>query len=170
MFLSVALATITILAADTVLRVIEEWQALAQITNPDDSKQTLKQISKALVAARTDDKRVLLQFGSRSCTWCQLLHNLFDNDESIAGELKKDYVVIMVDVSDENNKRVDERYGHPIRDGIPVSVFLDSNGKQLLTTNIAFADSQALSNGIARVDPSQVLAFLKKLSHKDVSK
>ena len=166
-FLFLALAIITILAAVLVRGVIEETQALAGVTiRKDDSTQTLKQISKSLTIAKEDNKRVLLQFGAVGCTWCQLLHNLFENDERIAAELKRDYVVVMVDVSDENNKRVNDKYGDPYHNGVPFTVILDSDGRQLLMQNIAFADKEALSHQIARVVPEKVLDILMKWAPK----
>jgi thiol:disulfide interchange protein len=162
-----ALAALTIIASALVWRFSLDSQYLAEavaVAPPhiDESTNTLKQISDALVIAKRDNKRVLLQFGSRGCTWCHLLHNLFEKDERITAELKSDYVVVMVDVSDGNNKGVDDRYGNPIRGGLPVTVFLDSDGKQLLTKNIAFADKDALSHGTARVVPDKVLDILKE--------
>ena len=169
-FSLVALAIITVLAAGLVWRLIEDSRALTEAqASPkhiDESAQTLKQISDSLIVAKRDDKRVLLQFGSRGCTWCHLLHNLYEKDERIAEELKRDYVVVMVDVSDENNKGVDDKYGTPRHNSLPFTVILDSDGKQLLDGNIAFADEDALSHGIARVVPEKVLDLLKKWAPK----
>ena len=136
----------------------------------DDSAQTFAQISDALTVAKKDHKQVLLQFGGHGCTWCHLLETLFKTDQRIAGELEKDFVVVLVDVSSNenngNNKGVRDKYGNPDRDGVPVTVFLDSDGKQLLAENIAFADKEAQKHKIARVDPDKVLAFLKKVAGK----
>jgi hypothetical protein len=72
----------------------------------------------------------------------------------------------MVDVSDGNNKSVDDKYGTPRHNSLPFTVILDSDGKQLLTQNIAFADEDALSHGTARVAPDKVLDILKKWAPK----
>jgi thiol:disulfide interchange protein len=132
----------------------------------DDSTNTLKQISDSLVIAKKDNKRVLLQFGARWCTWCNLLHKLFEADDRIRDELNRDYIVVVVDVTDENNSLVNEKYGKPIRFGLPITVILDSGGKELMTQNIAFADEGTLS---ARIDPNKVLAFLKKWSQEQMT-
>ncbi|HZV34498.1 MAG TPA: thioredoxin family protein [Verrucomicrobiae bacterium] len=161
-FQYVALATVSMVAAALVFRVAEEAQLLADVNKPkDDSKQTLKQISKALSIAKRDNKRVLLQFGARSCTWCQLLDNSFENNPMIAEELKRDYLVVMVDVSGGNNQKICENYHTP--DSLPFTVILDPEGKQLLRQNIAFADEDALRHGVARLAPEKVLGVLKKL-------
>jgi thioredoxin-related protein len=170
-FSVVVLAALTIFAAALVWQFAMDSQYLIQTeaaTPPhiDESTQTLKQISDSLLVAKRDDKRVLLEFGSRGCSWCHLLHNLFEKDERIAAELKSDYVVVIVDVSDGNNKTVDEKYGTPRHNSLPFTVILDSDGKPLLTRNIAFADEDALSHGTARVDPDKVLDILKKWAHK----
>src|ERR1039457_310283 len=167
-----ALAVLTSSAAGLVWRAAIDSQSLAEATivatppHIDQSSDTLKQISDSLVIAKRDNKRVLLQFGSRGCSWCHLLHNLFEKDERIAAELKSDYVVVMVDVSDGNNKSVDDKYGTPRHNSLPFTVIMDADGNQLLTQNIAFADQDALSHGTARVAPDKVLDVLKKWAPK----
>jgi thiol:disulfide interchange protein len=168
-----ALGVLTIIAAGLVWRFSLDSQYLAENAaeapqHIDESTNTLKQISDALVIAKRDNKRVLLQFGARGCTWCHLLDNLFEKNTRIIEELRSEYIVIMVDVSDGNNKVVDDRYGNPVRGGLPVTVFLDSDGTQLLSKNIAFADEDAFRTNICRIDPDKVLNFLKKWSPKKV--
>jgi len=164
-----SLAVLTVIAAGLVWRIAFDAQSVAETgafasKNVDHSADTLKQISESFAIAKRDNKRVLLQFGSRGCSWCHLLHNAFESDEAIAEELKNDYVVVMVDVSDGNNKAVDAKFGNPTRDGLPVTVILDSDGNELLTKNIAFADKNALVQKTCRIDTEKVLACLKKWS------
>jgi thioredoxin-related protein len=132
-FLLVALAALILVTAGVLRRVVSEAQTFAVASGyVDESGHTLKQISDSLVLAKKGHKQVILQFGSSGCTWCKLLHNVFESDKRIAEDLENNFVVVMVDVSDGNNKRVDAKYGHPTRDGLPVCVFLDSNGKRIL--------------------------------------
>jgi thiol:disulfide interchange protein len=124
----------------------------------DESADAAKQIAEALALAGKDGKRVLLQFGANWCPWCHKLHSLFKTDKDIAAKLKSDYVVVLIDVNKGHNGKVDVKYGHPTRFGIPVLVILDADGKQLTTK-----DSSELEEGDHH-SPEKVMAFLKKWS------
>jgi thiol:disulfide interchange protein len=172
-FSLVAWVVIAILAGGVAGRAIFEVRALARASEGhdeagriDESDDTFKRISDALALARPGHKQVILEFGSRQCTWCHLLEKAFESDPRIAAELEKNFIIVKVDVSSANNNRVNTRYGSPIGKGLPVSVFLDSDGRQLLTQNIAFADEEALGHGTARVDPDRILEYLKQRSEK----
>src|SRR5689334_10849054 len=126
----------------------------------DESADGAKQVSAALATAKKENKRVLLQFGANWCGWCHRLHQLFASDPTIAGKLKSDYVVVLIDVNKDHNKDTDAKYGHPVRFGLPVIVVLDSDGK-LLTTQ----DTAKLEEGDHH-SPEKVLAFLKEWAPK----
>ena len=163
-----ALVGLSMIASTLVWHVAQVSQSLVEVkTAPpqvDDSTNTLNRISDALLLARRDNKRVLLQFGSRGCSWCHLLHKVFDTNKQITSELKKDCIVIMVDVSDGNNKSVDDKYGTPRHNSLPFTVILDSTGQPVLAQNIAFEDEASLHQGVCRIDTDKVLALLKKYS------
>jgi thioredoxin-related protein len=164
-----ALAMLTIIAAGLVRRFSLDSQYLAETVaaappHIDESTNTLKQISDALLVAKRDNKRVLLEFGSRGCSWCHLLQKVYESNEQIADELRRDYIVVMVDVSDDNNKIVDDKYGTPRHNSLPFTVILDSGGKPILAQNIAFADEALFRQNICRIDTDRVLALLKKYS------
>ena len=55
----------------------------------DESADGAKQIADALVVAKKENKRVLLQFGANWCGWCHKLHKLFESDTAIAVRLKE---------------------------------------------------------------------------------
>lgn len=124
----------------------------------DESADGSKQIADALVIAKKEHKHVLLQFGANWCGWCHRLHKLYESDKGIAGKLKIDFVVVMVDVNKEHNKDVDTKYGHPTRFGLPVIVVLDADGKQLTTQGTG-----PLEDGDHH-SPEKVMAFLTKWS------
>ena len=79
-------------------------------------------------------------------------------DPSVSEALGRGFVVVMIDVNTRNgvkrNAGVNERYGDPIRHGIPVLVVLDSDGKQLTTK-----DSGELEEGEGH-SPAKINAFL----------
>src|SRR5215208_1565835 len=77
----------------------------------DESLDGTKQITDALVIAKKENKRVLLQFGANWCGWCHLLHNVFKTDASISQTLTSNYVVVLIDVNQGHNKETDIKYG-----------------------------------------------------------
>ncbi|MBE2212607.1 MAG: thioredoxin family protein [Opitutaceae bacterium] len=122
----------------------------------DEKADASAEIAAALATAKAADKRVLLQFGANWCPWCHKLHQLFRTDTSIAAELERSYVVVLVDVNKGHNKDVDLRYGEPTKQGLPVLVVLDAAGAPLTTQ-----ETGALEDGPAH-DPQKVLAFLRE--------
>jgi thiol:disulfide interchange protein len=122
----------------------------------DESADGSEQIAAALVVAKSENKRVLLQFGANWCPWCHLLHDLFVKDPAISEVLTTDYMVVLIDVNQGHNNVVDEVYGNPTRLGLPVLVVLDSDGKRLTTQNTGDLEEEDGHN------PAKVLAFLEK--------
>jgi thiol:disulfide interchange protein len=115
-------------------------------------------IAAALARAAAGHKRVLLDFGANWCIWCRRLHATFERDPGVAADLARSYVVVMVDVNtrrgEKRNAAVIERYGNPVRFGIPVLVVLDSAGRRLTTK-----DSGELEEGAGH-SPAKIRAFL----------
>lgn len=126
----------------------------------DAQADGVKQIDSALVSARKEGKRVLLQFGANWCVWCVRLHALFASDERIAARLKESYVVVLIDMNEGRNAGVNDRYGKPTRFGLPAIVLLDAEGKALVTQD---TEEFEVGNGH---DPKKVLAFLEKWANK----
>ena len=118
-----------------------------------------KQVAAALVQAKKEDKRVLIQFGANWCIWCHRLHGLFKSDEGVAAELKRDYVLILVDVDKTHNHAMVEKYKAE-KLGLPSLVVLDADGKHVKTQN-----TDALEEGDHH-SPVKVMAFLKEFAPK----
>jgi thiol:disulfide interchange protein len=119
-------------------------------------------VADALAIAKKDDKRVLLQFGSHGCTWCHVLQKLFETDQNIVTELKSDYVYVMIDITRGRNKGIDGRYGNPTRNGVPVIVILDADGKQLVTKGGGIVEGDPLRpSETYHISPVTMLNFLK---------
>ena len=126
----------------------------------DESADGGKQIADALVVAKKENKRVLLQFGANWCGWCHKLHKLFQTDQAIAAKIKEAYVVVLVDVNKGHNDELNKRYGYPTAFGLPVIVIIDADGKKLTTQ-----DTGKLEEGDHH-DPKKVLAFLNQWAGK----
>ena len=76
----------------------------------DEFADGSKQIADALAMAKKGHKNVLLQFGANCCGWRQELHKVFEADKAIAEKLKREFVIVMVDMNKDHNKDVDTKY------------------------------------------------------------
>ncbi len=126
----------------------------------DPHADAAQDVTRALAQAAVENKHVLLDFGANWCIWCHRLHTLFTSDAAIAQQLADNYVVVMIDANSRHGKarnvETDQKYGHPIANGLPVLVVLDASG-EILTTQ----ETGALEEGPAH-DPAKVTAFLTK--------
>jgi thiol:disulfide interchange protein len=153
--------SLVLLAAAT-LRAASEYPARGpDIYDPQADGFAL--IAGALQQAQSGHKRVLLDFGANWCPWCHRLHQLFTTDDSVRRKLATDHVLVMIDVNQRKgiarNAAVDEKYGNPIKEGLPVLIVLDGEGRPLVTQ-----ETGAFENGgpVESHDPAKVLAFLEK--------
>ena len=119
----------------------------------NESLDGAQQIADALVVAKKENKRVLVQFGANWCGWCHKLHRLFETDKEVSEELKTHYVLIQVDVNKGHNQDLVKKYGAE-RMGLPSLVVLDSAGKHLTTKNTAELEEAD------HHDPAKVMTFL----------
>lgn len=150
------------LLAATLLRAAPEYPARGpDIYDPQADGFAL--INAALQQAKTENKRVLLDFGANWCPWCHRLHQIFTTDDAVRGKLGTSYVLVMIDVNKRKgaarNAAVNDKYGNPIREGLPVLVVLDGEGRPLVTQ-----ETGAFERGgkVEADDPGKVLAFLEK--------
>lgn len=126
----------------------------------DENADGAKQIAAALAGAKKENKQVLLQFGANWCGWCHKLHKLCQTDAEIAARLKESFVVVLVDVNKGHNNDINQKYGNPMRLGLPVIVILNADGKVLVTQ-----DTGKLEAGDHH-DPKKVLGFLNEWTAK----
>jgi len=108
---------------------------------------------------------VLVDLGANWCVWCHRLHHTLQTDAAVAKVLNDNFVLVLVDVNHRDGKKrndaVNEQYGNPIKEGLPVLVVLDAGGRQLLTQ-----ESGALEDGKDGHDPAKIIAFLQKWAPK----
>lgn len=105
-----------------------------QIYNPDANARA--DIAAAVKQAKAENKHVLLQIGGNWCPWCIRLHGLETTDPQIDSLLAADYVVVLVNVPKEKEKRDPElmsSLGNPQRFGFPVLVVLNQEGERIHT-------------------------------------
>lgn len=104
------------------------------IYNPEADARA--DIASAIKQAKAENKHVLLQIGGNWCPWCIRLHGLETSDTQIDSLLKADYVLVLVNVPKEKEKRDPElmaSLGNPQRFGFPVLVVLNQEGGRIHT-------------------------------------
>lgn len=88
-------------------------------------------IAAAMVQARREQKRILLEFGGNWCGDCQVLDYYYHQSPN-ADLLAKHYVVVRVDIGHmDKNLDVAQRYHVPVTRGVPALAVLDAHGKLL---------------------------------------
>jgi thiol:disulfide interchange protein len=108
-------------------------------------------------AAKTQ-RRVIVDFGGNWCADCIVLDKLFHAPEN-AALLEKHYVLVHVNVGDKgisDNFPIAERYGVPLKKGVPALVVLEPDGK------LVYSQKQGEFEAMRKMDPSSVGDFLKK--------
>lgn len=118
-------------------------------------------VSRALVQAGSDHRRVLLFFGANWCPWTRRLHRALSADTKVLPLLRGHFVLVYVDANTRKDKlrnaAVIEQYGNPLRFGIPVFVVLEWNGAMLATQ-----ETQSLAAKTDEVVADRVRDFLAK--------
>jgi thioredoxin 1 len=101
----------------------------------DEKADAAKDISAALRKARSDHKRILIDFGANWCPDCVVLSKIIE-DESVKTFLDDNFYVVKVDVGRFNkNLDIANKYGNPIGKGIPAVVVLDPGEKIIASTS-----------------------------------
>jgi thiol:disulfide interchange protein len=126
----------------------------------DEQADAHQQIATALLHAKKENRRVLIQWGGNWCGWCHLLHELCASDEHLKKELQYEYDVVLVDIGHmDKNTDLTTSYGADLKaNGVPYLTILDADGKVL-----ANQETGALETGDKDKpghDPAKVLAFL----------
>jgi thiol:disulfide interchange protein len=115
--------------------------------------------------AKASQKHVLVDLGANWCIWCRRLNHTMETDTGVVRELKDNFVLILVDVNhrqgQKRNEAVNDKYGNPMAQGLPVLVVLDAEGRQLTTQ-----ETSALEDGKEAHDPAKIIAFLQRWAPK----
>ena len=115
-------------------------------------------VEAALAAASKSGKRVLVDFGGNWCGDCKVLDLHLKKPEN-AQLLAARYVVVHVNVGDkgiDSNFALAERYGIPLKKGVPALAVLDAKG------NVIYAQKNGEFESMRRMDPKSVNEFLEK--------
>jgi thiol-disulfide isomerase/thioredoxin len=131
-------------------------QPLVLVPIFSDTADAKADISRALVRAKQQNKRVLLDFGANWCFDCHVLDTAFESRD-IALLLQRNFVVVHVDVAQyDKNLDLAQRYRIPLNQGIPSLAVLDPSGKLLYSSeHKEFEKARSMS-------PEEITDFLSK--------
>ena len=150
--------TIAVAAAMFVAMIAASLLAHAVVTIYPDVAQAGPDLEAALKEAAKTKRRVLVDFGGNWCGDCIVLDKYLQEPAN-ADLLHKHYVVVHVNVGDKgitDNFPVAERYGIPLKKGVPALAVLDSDGK------LVFSQKQGEFESMRKMDPASVRGFLEK--------
>lgn len=92
--------------------------------NPaDDLKEAIRQ-------AQDGHKRILVEVGGDWCSWCHAIEKYMHEKQSVADALRRGYIIMKVNMSDENRNEA-FLADYPKIPGYPHLFVLDSAGKLL---------------------------------------
>ena len=109
----------------------------------------------ALALARQTQRRVLIALGGEWCQWCKALGNFLTGNARVRSQLDRHFVVLKVNVSEENDN-AEFLAGLPPNMGFPHVYVTADDGRVLHSQDTA----QFLSDG--RYDEARILAFIER--------
>jgi thioredoxin 1 len=115
-------------------------------------------IAAALKEAAGTKRRVIVDFGGDWCTDCKVLDLNFRRPEN-ATLLAQHYVVVHVNVGDRGireNFALADRYGIPLRKGVPALAVLEADGR------VVYSQRNGEFESMRSMDPRSVHAFLER--------
>lgn len=128
----------------------------SQLLVYDAAADSALQIEKALSKARREKKRVLLQWGFNGCVRCYRLHRMFEENDRLAAILGERYVRLAVDVTNDENDVLAEKYGVELP-GVPQLTVLDIDGSAIV--NVRASDEFFVYR---ELDAGLIRKFLEK--------
>jgi thioredoxin 1 len=112
-----------------------------------DPSQARADLAAALKTAAATHRRVLLDFGGNWCGDCQVL-DLYFHDARNKPILDKNFVLVDINIGRmDTNLEIAEKYGVPIKKGVPALAVLSETGKLLYSQkNGEFEDMRNLES------------------------
>jgi thiol:disulfide interchange protein len=122
-------------------------------------------IAAALVRARQEHKRIILDFGGNWCGDCQLL-DIYYHQSPNAELLAKNFIVVHIDIGHmDKNVDVAKKYKVPITKGVPALAVIDAHGNLLYSERekeFEHTSPEAITAFLNRWKPDNKAASLKK--------
>jgi thiol:disulfide interchange protein len=123
-------------------------------------------IAAALVRARQEHKRVILDFGGNWCGDCQFL-DIYYHQSPNAELLAKNFIVVHIDIGHmDKNVDVAKKYKVPISKGVPALAVIDAHDNLLYSERekeFEHTTPAAITAFLNRWKPDNKAASLKKV-------
>jgi len=117
-------------------------------------------IAQAVKTATAEHKNIILDFGGNWCGDCQVLDIYFHQQPNLP-LLENNYVLVHVDVGHmDKNTDVADKYGIPLKRGVPALAVLDAHGRLL------YSQKNGEFEAMRRMDPASVTEFLNQWKPK----
>lgn len=121
-----------------------------------DTADAHHDIAQALVTAQHEHKRVILDFGGNWCGDCQVLDIYFHQQPNL-DLLDNNFVLVHVNIGRyDRNTDLAEKYGVPLKKGVPGLAVLDAHGK------VIYSQKNGEFEAMRKMDPASVTEFLNK--------
>jgi thiol:disulfide interchange protein len=125
-----------------------------------DPGQAKADLAAALRKAEATHRRVIVDFGGNWCGDCQVLDIYFHNAENLP-LLEKNYVLVDVNIGRyDANLDLAERYGIPLKKGVPALAVLSSRGK------LIYSQANGEFEAMRSMQPQTVTEFLEQWKPK----
>jgi thioredoxin 1 len=140
-------ARFTMLLASALLGASLYAEASPASGSYDESANADADIRQALVEASRKKTQVLVVFGANWCGDCRMLDTSFKTGE-VAPLIRERYQVVKVNVGRFNvNTDIAERYGVPLKKGIPAVAVLNAQGQaQFVTAGGELANARKMGD------------------------
>jgi thioredoxin-related protein len=126
----------------------------------DPSVDARAAYEQSLQRAQREKKQLLVVLGGNWCQWCLALDDLMREDVKLRDYLAQHFVVLKLDSA--SAKALDDAWGKPSHNGVPVLVFVDRTGT---VKHVQETESLELWHGrVLGHDPHRVLAVLERWS------
>jgi thioredoxin 1 len=119
-------------------------------------EQARADLSAALNSAAAQHRRVIVDFGGNWCTDCHVL-DTYMHDSTNQPLLDANFLVVHVNVGRiDQNLDIAERYGVPVKRGVPAMAVLSPHGKLL------YSQATGEFKDMRHMDSSSLTEFLKR--------
>lgn len=103
----------------------------------DPNRNALQDGRDAVKLAKATNRRILIEVGGDWCKWCHILDRFLNNNTEIKKQLHQTFVLLKVNVSDENDN-YDFLKVFPRVVGYPHIFVTENNGKFLKSVDIGY--------------------------------
>jgi thiol:disulfide interchange protein len=122
----------------------------------DPARNPAADLEQAVVIAKSENKRIMLELGGDWCKWCKFMDEFYETHSDILQFRADHYVLVKVNVGPENmNEEFLSQF--PAAAGYPHIYILENDG-----TFVHSQDTAELEDGAVSYVPEVFMAFLQK--------